>query len=74
MNQSPHERLHDAMEAYRQAFGHAVPANVAAMFAAQPGALVTEIRQALALRKPVPAWRSHAKDAASAFATSARVF
>jgi hypothetical protein len=46
---------------YRQTFGHGVPSHVAQMFTAQPGPLVMEIRQAIALGRPVPAWRTHAR-------------
>lgn len=53
--------LQKAAESYRLAFGHGVPPSVAAMFASQPGPLLMEIRQALALQRPVPAWRTQAE-------------
>jgi hypothetical protein len=49
------------MNAYRQTFGHAVPGTVAMLFSQQPGPLLMEIRQAIALARPVPAWSVHAK-------------
>jgi hypothetical protein len=55
------ERLEEAVRAYGAAFGHSVPSTVTMMFSTQPGPLVNEIRQAIALGKPVPAWLAHAK-------------
>jgi len=55
--------LQAAAEAYRRAFGHGVPAHVATMFASNPGPLLGEIRQAIALRQPVRAWQFHANRA-----------
>lgn len=55
------ENLTAATLAYRQAFGHAVPPEVLQMFASRPAALVMEIRQAVALKKPVPAWRERSR-------------
>lgn len=47
-----------AADAYRHAFGHAVPIEVQRLFASRPGPLVVEIRQAIALGRPVPGWRA----------------
>ena len=47
-----------AAAAYRDAFGHAVPTEVQRLFALRPGPLVMEIRQAIALQRPVPGWRA----------------
>lgn len=56
-----------ALSAYRHAFGHPVPSDVIRLFALRIGPLVMEIRQAIALGKPVPAWlaRSRMPDAAA---------
>jgi hypothetical protein len=61
VNELPLSALETAAEAYRRAFGHGVPAHVATMFASNPGPLLGEIRQAIALGRPVPAWKSDAK-------------
>lgn len=58
---APVSELQLAMDAYRLAFGHAVPGTVSMLFSQQPGPLLMEIRQAIALGRPVPAWRVHAK-------------
>jgi hypothetical protein len=57
-----------AATAYRDAFGHSVPVEVLRLFATRPGPLVVEIRQAIALGRPVPGWRtlSRASDISSA--------
>lgn len=47
-----------AAAAYRNAFGHGVPIEVQRRFAPHPGPLVLEIRQAIALGRPVPGWRT----------------
>lgn len=60
----PVSELQRAMDAYRQTFGHAVPGTVSMLFSQQPGPLLMEIRQAIALGRPVPAWRVYAKRAA----------
>ena len=41
---------------YRREMGHAVPPEVLQMFALRPGPLIVEIRQAVALNRPVKAW------------------
>jgi len=55
------DNLSTAIAAYRQAFGHNVPAEVLQMFVHRPGPLLMEIRQALALSKPVPAWLARSR-------------
>jgi hypothetical protein len=59
--------LTTALNAYRQTFGHPVPSDVVRLFALRIGPLVMEIRQAIALGKPVPAWltRSRVPDTAA---------
>lgn len=57
----PVTELQRAMDAYRQMFGHAVPGTVSMLFSSQPGPLLMEIRQAIALGRPVPAWGVHAR-------------
>ncbi|HET9388416.1 MAG TPA: hypothetical protein VFO44_02095 [Steroidobacteraceae bacterium] len=47
-----------AATAYRNAFGHGVPIEVQRRFAPHPGPLLVEIRQAIALGRPVPGWRA----------------
>ncbi len=54
-------RLAEALRSYHAAFGHNVPAEIVAMYAARCGPLILEIRQAIALGKPVPAWSARAK-------------
>lgn len=65
------ENLAAATAAYSQAFGHAVPADVVESFAYRPGPLLLEIRQAVALKKPVPAWLARSKLPATASAADA---
>jgi hypothetical protein len=55
------DNLSTAVAAYRQAFGHNVPSEVLQMFVHRPGPLLMEIRQALALSKPVPAWLARSR-------------
>jgi hypothetical protein len=50
-----------ALTAYRHAFGHPVPSEVVRLFAPRVGPLVMEIRQAVALHKPVPAWLARSR-------------
>ncbi len=66
MNQqslTPVSPLQHALDSYAQLFGHRVPSGVVTMYANQPGPLLIEIRQAIALQRPVPAWRDHARRA-----------
>jgi hypothetical protein len=53
--------LATALRAYLQAFGHPVPDEVVEMFASRPGPLLLEIRQAVALQRPVKAWLSRSR-------------
>jgi hypothetical protein len=48
--------LATALRSYLQAFGHPVPDEVIEMYATRSGPLLLEIRQALALQRPVKAW------------------
>ena len=50
-----------ALRAYQLAFGHKVPTDIVDKYASRSGPLVLEIRQALELRKPVPAWLARSK-------------
>jgi len=59
------DSLAAATAEYRQVFGHPVPAEVVQMFELRPGPLMMEIRQAVALGKPVPAWLARWKVAGS---------
>ena len=61
MNAQTSSSLQQAMELYRRTFGHGVPAQVAALYGSQPGPLLVEIRQAIALARPVPAWIKHSQ-------------
>lgn len=63
------QSLAAATAAYSQTFGHAVPADVVESFAYRPGPLMLEIRQAVALKKPVPAWLARSKVPAVPIAT-----
>ena len=65
------ESLAAATAAYSQAFGHAVPADVVENFAYRPGPLRMEIRQAVALKKPVPAWLARSRMPSTAAGTEA---
>lgn len=48
--------LSSAARSYLAAFGHPVPDEIIEMFAARPGPLLLEIRQAVSLQRPVKAW------------------
>ncbi|MCM2312181.1 MAG: hypothetical protein NDI84_12340 [Steroidobacteraceae bacterium] len=52
--------LASAARSYLSAFGHPVPDEVIEMFAARPGPLILEIRQAVTLQRPVKAWLAKA--------------
>ena len=56
------EEVSAAAAAYCSAFGHRVPAEVLQLFALRPGPLVMEIRQAIALGRPVPGWRALSRE------------
>jgi len=55
-----------AAAAYRAAFGHDIPAEVLRLFEPRPAPLVLEIRQAIALNRPVPGWRARSRTADAA--------
>lgn len=55
------EQLAGELHAYHLAFGHFVPVEVVQQFAGRPGPLVMEIRQAVALQRPVRAWLERSK-------------
>jgi hypothetical protein len=61
------DELTAALTAYRHTFGHPVPSEVIRLFSVRTGPLLMEIRQAIALGKPVPAWltRSRTPDSAA---------
>ena len=48
--------LATALRSYLQAFVHPVPAEVIEMYSTRSGPLLLEIRQAIALQRPVKAW------------------
>lgn len=50
-----------ALRAYQLAFGHEVPSDIVDKYAGRSGPLLMEIRQAVALGKPVPAWLARSK-------------
>jgi len=50
-----------ALRAYQLAFGHEVPSEIVDKYAGRSGPLMLEIRQAVALRKPVQAWLARSK-------------
>jgi hypothetical protein len=53
---SASDQLAEVVAAYRETLGHPVPTEVVQMFATRPGPLILEIRQALALQRPVAGW------------------
>lgn len=50
-----------ALRAYLAAFGHEVPSDIVDKYAGRSGPLMLEIRQAVELGKPVPAWLARSK-------------
>lgn len=60
------DSLSAAVGTYQLTFGHHVPTEVVEMFAHRPGPLMMEIRQAVALKKPVPAWLARSRLPATA--------
>lgn len=50
-----------ALRSYQAAFGHEVPREIVDRYAARCGPLMLEIRQAIALKRPVPAWSERSK-------------
>lgn len=59
------DRLATATDSYLKAFGHPVPDEIIEMFATRDGPLVLEIRQAIALQRPVKAWLARSRMGAS---------
>lgn len=55
------DSLANATRSYLQAFGHPVPDEIVEMFATRPGPLLLEIRQAVALGRPVKAWLTRSR-------------
>jgi len=53
--------LASAARSYLGAFGHPVPDEVIEMFATRPGPLLLEIRQALALQRPIKGWLARSR-------------
>lgn len=53
--------LDAALRSYYAAFGHEVPVEIVDKYATRCGPLMLEIRQAVALRKPVLAWLARSK-------------
>ncbi|HEU0225076.1 MAG TPA: hypothetical protein VFR29_06540 [Steroidobacteraceae bacterium] len=53
--------LDAALRSYYAAFGHEVPVEIVDKYATRCGPLMLEIRQAIALRKPVQAWLARSK-------------
>jgi hypothetical protein len=63
MNTQPiDEQLDLAMRTYATTFGHVVPDEVVEMFSRRTWLLTSEIRQAIALQRPVRAWQERAKN------------
>ena len=54
-----------ALRSYYEAFGHEVPTEIVDKYVNRCGPLLLEIRQAVALRQPVPAWQALSKAKAS---------
>jgi len=50
-----------ALRSYQLAFGHEVPTEIVDKYAGRCGPLMLEIRQAVALRRPVEAWLARSK-------------
>jgi len=61
-----------AAAAYRDAFGHGVPTEVQSLFALRPGPLVMEIRQAIALGRPVAGWRALSRNSDATMVEASR--
>jgi len=60
--------LATAARSYLSAFGHPVPDDVLEMFASRPGPLLLEIRQAVALLRPVKGWLARSRPVPSSAA------
>ena len=55
------DQLATATHAYLKAFGHPVPDEIIEMFASRDGPLLLEIRQAIALQRPIKAWLARSR-------------
>jgi hypothetical protein len=55
------DQLATATTSYLKAFGHPVPDEIIEMFASRDGPLLLEIRQAIALQRPVKAWLARSR-------------
>jgi hypothetical protein len=55
------DQLATATRSYLKAFGHPVPDEIIEMFASRDGPLLLEIRQAVALQRPVKAWLARSR-------------
>ena len=55
------DQLATATRSYLKAFGHPVPDEIIEMFASRDGPLVLEIRQAIAMQRPVKAWLARSR-------------
>lgn len=63
MNPQPLDQQLDlAMRTYATTFGHVVPDEVVELFSRRTWLLTSEIRQAIALQRPVRAWQARAKN------------
>jgi hypothetical protein len=60
LNQIPAD-LAATARSYLSAFGHPVPDEIVDTFATRPGPLLLEIRQAIALQRPVRAWLARSR-------------
>jgi hypothetical protein len=55
------DQLAAATHSYLKTFGHPVPDEILEMFAWRDGPLLLEIRQAIALQRPVKAWLARSR-------------
>jgi hypothetical protein len=58
------DELSAALLRYASAFGHSVPNEIIEMFSNRSWLLMNEIRQAVELHRPVPAWLARSKNGA----------
>jgi hypothetical protein len=55
------DQLATAANSYLKTFGHPVPDEIIEMFASRDGPLLLEIRQAIALERPIKAWLARSR-------------
>ncbi len=55
------DQLATAVNSYLKTFGHPVPDEIIEMFASRDGPLLLEIRQAIALERPIKAWLARSR-------------